>query len=278
MGWYDAFRKSNVSNVDTKNITTSAGAGATAFGDAFKDFGKAMVAQDEADRTYQLNADKLGLEEQKTDADVAYKDAQTVHTTQTTQNEKQTYDDAFQEKENKEAQRLFNEEALKVSSTGGYNTMEEFTQANPELVKNADGTTMSKVEAFYTTKDTTKRDIADKTKDLKQATEINKLTAQLVKSKANQGFVYGQDTDTKIANIVGKAMGLESDMKTWDKDQTTEFIKKTTGIATISKQYGLTPLLATKLYEKQALQEAQLAEQKAKEEVKKPHYTDLKID
>ena len=271
MGWYDAF-KGDVARVDTSKATTSGGAMASAFGDAFTKIGTSVIDKE-------LTDSKLLAQEKQNKLN----DATYAKVTQDTQQGKKTFDDAFNTKKEVEAQELFNDEALSVSATGNYKNMEEFTKANPQLVINADGATMQKVNKYYQDLDKTAINLDMKTRDMNHATQINNLSKQLAKSQANKGFVYGQDTDSKIATIVGKSMGLESDMNTWDTDQKAEFNKKTTGIATISQKYNLTPLLSMKLYEEQELKNAQLAEEKAKEkkaqeEAKKPRWKDLKID
>lgn len=64
----------------------------------------------------------------------------------------------------------FNDEAISVANSGGYKNMDEFSKANPELVKNADGVTMSKIDQYFSgkVKDAFDRSDKDRTYNLQE--------------------------------------------------------------------------------------------------------------
>lgn len=106
------------------------------------------------------------------------------------------------------AQTKFNDEAIEVSVSKGYKNMKEFTEANPELVKNADGSTMAKIDTYFAGKDTTARDLADRLKEIKTATTIQNLQgnvteAQIRAAKGSGGGADGEK-DTKIVDAINK--------------------------------------------------------------------------
>lgn len=108
------------------------------------------------------------------------------------------------------AQTKFNDEAIEQSVSGGYKSMKDFTAAHPELVKNADGATMSKIDTYFAGKDTTARDLADKLKDIKTATTIQNLQgnlteAQIRAAKSSSGGADGEK-DTKIVDAINKTI------------------------------------------------------------------------
>lgn len=110
----------------------------------------------------------------------------------------------------------FNDEAIETSVSGGYKNMAEYTKANPELVKNADGITMSKIEAFYANKDKDATDKADKDRTFKlnedkfkHEVSNDNQTLEISRTKANNGgdggsalpwlkFDYQQERDQKL--------------------------------------------------------------------------------
>ena len=57
MGWYDAFKKTDVANIDTKAL--SGGSAMSAFGDAFKGVGSAMVQDDALEQQKKVDAAKI---------------------------------------------------------------------------------------------------------------------------------------------------------------------------------------------------------------------------
>lgn len=108
------------------------------------------------------------------------------------------------------AQTKFNDEAIEVSVSKGYKNMKEFTDANPELVKNADGVTMAKIDTYFAGKDTTARDLADRLKDIKTATTIQNLQgnvteAQIRAARSGSGGADGEK-DTKIVDAINKTI------------------------------------------------------------------------
>lgn len=106
------------------------------------------------------------------------------------------------------AQTKFNDEAIEVSVSKGYKNMKEFTEANPELVKNSDGSTMAKIDTYFAGKDTTARDLADRLKEIKTATTIQNLQGNVAEAqiRAAKGSGSGADgeKDTKIVDAINK--------------------------------------------------------------------------
>lgn len=111
----------------------------------------------------------------------------------------------------------FNDEAIETSVSGGYKNMAEFTKANPELVKNADGITMSKIEAFYANKDKDAFDRTDKDrtynlqeKKFKHEVNHDNQTLQIARTKAeNGGDGSGssqQEKDSKVVDAINKTI------------------------------------------------------------------------
>lgn len=105
------------------------------------------------------------------------------------------------------AQTKFNDEAIEVSVSKGYKNMKEFTESNPELVKNADGSTMAKIDTYFMGKDTTARDLADKLKEIKTAITIQNLqgnvTEAQIRAAKGSGSVDGEK-DTKVVDAINK--------------------------------------------------------------------------
>ncbi len=109
------------------------------------------------------------------------------------------------------AQTRFNDEAIEVSVSGGYKDMASFTKANPELVKNADGLTMAKIETFYANKAKDAADRADKDRTYelnkrKTDNEIYSTTEQLkiAKTKAAAGDGDAGEKDSKVVDAINK--------------------------------------------------------------------------
>jgi hypothetical protein len=106
------------------------------------------------------------------------------------------------------AQVKFNDEAIEQSVSGGYKNMKEFTVAHPELVKNADGVTMAKIESFYggKDKDAQAKADSDRTYDLNakklqhQISNDNKTLA-IQAQKGSDG-----EKDTKIVDAINKTI------------------------------------------------------------------------
>lgn len=113
-------------------------------------------------------------------------------------------------------QSKFNDEAIETSVSGGYKTMDAFTKANPELVKNADGITMSKIEAFYAAKDKDANDRSDKDRTFKlnedkfkhevsndnQTLEISRIKAK----NGGDGSGSAQEKDSKVVDAINKTI------------------------------------------------------------------------
>lgn len=144
------------------------------------------------------------------------------------------------------AQKLFNDEAVKVSVDGGYKDFKSFREDsnNSELIKNSDGATMKSIEKWFTDKDTTSKDIKTQQKLLNKDKQILALAG----SKKNAGFKYDENTDTKIATQVKTAMGMDAPDFTFTDATKKAYEDAVAGSAKISKAYNLEPSLAIHVY------------------------------
>lgn len=280
MGWYDAYKIDNTSKVNL-NVNSN-GSAAKTFGDAFKEIGSSLIDSENRKKQAAANIKKenlLDIQTQTAKANLANINSETEQKAEewVQKQDNQDYlskafgatskedfeknypldktnsvtpdvikkaDDYFQAK--------FNDEAINTSINGGYKSYKDFATANPELVKNADGTTMAKISKQFADNDifvATLKAQQNETKHQQALLKKDKEILKLTNSAANKGFVYGENTDTKIANIVAKGMGLDTNsMSSWSKDKQAEFMNISTKVALISKTYGLTPLLAIKLF------------------------------
>jgi len=145
------------------------------------------------------------------------------------------------------AQKNFNDEAVKVSVDGGYADFSAFKTANADsqLFKNTDGTTMKSIEKYFNDKDSTLKDIKTQQKLLAKDKQISALAG----SKKNKGFVYDENTDTKIAAQVKTAMGMDAPNFNFDDTTKVAFQNAVAGSAKISKKYNLEPSLAIHVYQ-----------------------------
>ena len=155
-------------------------------------------------------------------------------------------------------QSKFNDEAKNKAVSGGYKDFATFAKENEQLVKMADGTTMAQLDKHFSDKDTSEAKMAAQEAKTQNAIamleikrEINDINAEKNKAQNENGTKYTQETDTKIANIVAKGMGLDmNNIDGWSKDKQAEFYTNTTGIAKIAKEYNVTPLIALDMYTK----------------------------
>ena len=154
----------------------------------------------------------------------------------------------------KAAQSKFNNEAIKVASTGSYGSMKDFVDddKNKLLIQHADGDTMKKIDDYYSSKSTELGKIQTATKDLKVQDKINKLEAEKAKassSKKDKPFKYTEATDAKIAAQVKTMLGLDDSMNVDFSDALSKKYRDTVaGSAEISKTYNLEPSLAIHAY------------------------------
>lgn len=108
------------------------------------------------------------------------------------------------------AQTKFNDEAIEQSVSGGYKNMKEFSAAHPELVKNADGVTMAKIESFYSGKDKDTQAKADS--DRTYALNLKKTDHQIshdnksLALQAQKGGGADGEKDTKIVDAINKTI------------------------------------------------------------------------
>jgi len=105
------------------------------------------------------------------------------------------------------AQTKFNDEAIAQSVSGGFKNMKEFTDAHPELVKNADGVTMAKIEGFYSGKEKDAQDKADKDRTYGlQVSKFNHDVSNDNKTLALQAQKGGSngEKDSKVVDAINK--------------------------------------------------------------------------
>jgi len=291
MGWYDAF-KGHPERVNTMAITSNSGSAAKNFGDAFKDIGKSMQAADaqrskdalfDAQAKFQTTKDKqlnqtlqtqTDTTEQKKIDDAFKKDfnfnsGDTEYQKQLLEFEKpdgvfdsDVSNSALEYANNKIAsdekiaQQNFNDEAIKESSIGNYKDMDSFTKENPTLVKNADGTTMTKIENRFASKKAELAKLEAKNKEILNNKKLLSMQEKLVKAnKGKSGFKYDDKTDAKIAAQVKTALGMDNQLLTFDDAKKKEYQDTVAGAAKISKKYNLEPSLAIHVYENPDLYE-----------------------
>jgi len=112
-------------------------------------------------------------------------------------------------------QTKFNDEAIETSTSGGYKNMDAFVKANPELVKNADGVTMSKIETHFATKDKDAYDRTDKDRNFnlkekefkhKVNNDAASLEVERIKAKKSGSGEGGsrQEKDSKVVDAINK--------------------------------------------------------------------------
>jgi hypothetical protein len=259
MGWYDAFR-GDTARVNVSGVTNDTGSAAKNFGDAFKDIGKTMYdGEMDREKSAVLNLQKQNEqgkiddraskwvqdEDNKDYLSQAFNastkaDLETVYPL----DETNSVDAATREKVNAHFQDKFNNEAINTSIAGEYKTFEEYNKDNSELVRNADGKTMSQISKYFSDKDAALAALKAQEKEVKHATEINKLTAK----NGAGGFKYDENTDAKIAAQVKSALGMDTPDFTMSDKVKVEYQNAVAGSAKISKAYNLEPSLAIHVY------------------------------
>ena len=275
MGWYDAYRKDNATAAVLNTITSDSGSGAKHFGDAFVDFSKSLMDSEDAKDKSKLVGLQTTNEQNKLDTFTDTKNQQQFDDAFSKSylgyKNKAEYDEALQNgtldvsnvsptalKQDAFAQGKFNDEAIEQSVIKPYKDMQEFVTTNPELVKNADGVTMSKIEKYFSGKDTTLATLSAKEKEIKNATALAKMQAKLVKAQSNNNkdaFKYTEKTDAKIASQVKTAMGMDVPDFSFSDATKKEYEDAVSGSAKISKQYNLEPSLAIHVYQNPDLYE-----------------------
>jgi hypothetical protein len=264
MPFYDAY-KGNVAGVDVR--LDPSGSAAKSFGDAFANYGRSL-REEQASRTRQerVNAatqtladelkDKQAAKEQQTIDDsltAAFGDYATPKDYRQNVGGLELASPEVKQKLDAHFQNKFNDEAVKVSVTGGYDDFKGFTSANPELVQNADGTTMAKIEQYFAGKDKRVATAKAAEEDAKHQKELLKMQEKVVKAQkaakgGKGGFKYTENTDAKIAAQVKTAMGMDAPDFTFTDANKKEFQDTVAGSSKISKKYGLEPSLAIHVY------------------------------
>lgn len=273
MSWYSDAFVSDLSKVKTDNI--KAGAGLSSLGDAFSKIGTTMKddkLQEKKNELIdsQLKTEKLNQEAKTQNIDDAY-----GATTQkaiddaylSNLDDKGKFDDkdgtigvpvnqvsfaaknqalAFGKEADEKAQKNFNDVAIKTSST--YDDWDKFKTANPELIENADGSTIQTIKKTFS-------DNTQQIKDLKYQKTINLLSAKLTKAEisaakksTDKKFKYTQETGVKIKNLIKTSLGMDNELTSFDDAKQKEFNSMIVGVSALSKKYNLEPIPAYNLY------------------------------
>jgi len=289
MGWYDAYKPTHVNRVNVLPMTSSSGSAAKNFGDAFTKIGDSMLKVDKARSNEALIGAQTKL--QNTKQKVQDFNLASLNDTKT----QKSIDDAFSsdytryrtkdafethlkedniggfdlasapakkealdyfKKQDDLAQSKFNDTAIESSVTGGYKDMKTFVEKNPELVKNADGVTMAKIDKYFSSKDTTAAKLQSQKEKADTARKLLAMQAKLNKDKkTGGGFKYDASVDSKIAAQVKTAMGMDAPNFNFDDSVKKEYQDTVSGAAKISKKYNLEPSLAIHVYENPDLYE-----------------------
>lgn len=260
--FYDAY-KGDVARVNVHGLNPG-GSAAKSFGDAFASFGKSMqeaearnsrMARYDAD-TKSLNDETAAKQQARGQAEIddALVGAFGDYTTKDEFNKNvggiELASPDVKQKMEQYYQGRFNDEAVKVSVTGGYDDFKGFKGANPDLVQNADGTTMAKIEQYFAGKDKRTATAKAAEKEAKYAKELLKMQAKVTKAAkgGKGGFEYTEQTDAKIAAQVKTAMGMDAPDFTFTDAKKKEYEDSVSGAAKISKKYNLEPSLAIHVY------------------------------
>lgn len=274
MGWYDAFG-GKPEKINMSTVTSDTGSAAKNFGDAFVNFGKNMreveserVKQDFVNTQTTLKENELETKAEKWVQEEDNKDYLTQAFASANPDElKQNHpldstnsvDAETMQKATKHFQDKFNDEAIESSATGGYADMKAFMadDKNAELVKNADGATMLKIDKYFSDK-------SNNLKEIKHATAIQKMQAKVAKASKTGGgkddsFKYTEVTDAKIASQVKTALGMDAPDFTFTDVTKKAYENAVAGSAAISKKYFLEPSLAIHVYQNPDLYEEKTA-------------------
>lgn len=275
-GWYSDAFPSNMARVNTQNIKGSKGNAAVAFGDAFKDIGKLidqsgtdekknklldMQIQNEQSKIDQKAEDWVQQQDDKAYLAEAFSrpnmqsfknnykvDETNMPSPEAIQQVNQYYKGKEQELQQADiwAQKQFNNEAVQVSSK--YDDYKAFAKENPDLIENADGTTIQSIKSSLNT------DKAQ-TAALKHQKVINDLNAKIdkaelkaLKKDADKSFKYTQETGSKIRLLVKDKLGMDKDSFVMNDDTSAKFDTMVTEISALSKEYSLEPNLAYDLW------------------------------
>jgi hypothetical protein len=260
--FYDAY-KGNVGGVDVRlNTTGSAG---KSFGDAFAAFGRTLRGV-EAERAKQ---ERYGLETQVLQESLAdtqakreqeqidkalmnaFGEYQTPEAYKASVGGLELASPEVREKMDTYYQSRFNDEAVRTSVAGGYESFDAFKDANPDLVQNADGKTMTSIEKYFADKDKTMAALKAQEKETKHAKELLAMQAKVTKAQKASGsdaFKYTEQTDAKIAAQVKTAMGMDAPDFDFTDAKKKEYENSVAGAAKISKMYNLEPSLAIHVY------------------------------
>ena len=280
MGWYDAF-SGDVARVNTSGVTSDTGNGAKAFGDAFSGFGdnlykreldkeKSAVLdlqkQNEQNKINSFQSDQEQKAEdwvQKEDNKDYLNEAWGATSREDFKNNYKLDDtnsvdvatlkaaDAIFVEREKKAQDNFNNEAINTSVTGGYTDFKDFSTKNPELIKNADGITMSKIEKNFASKDTTSAKLLAQVKDVKHQQALLKKDKEIVKligSKENKEYKYSEKTDKDIVSIVAKSSGMDAPDYSMTDAKKLKFETTIAGASAIAQKYNVMPTMAVYMY------------------------------
>ena len=208
MGWYDAYKPTNVSRVNVDKMGSNSGSAAKGLGDAFTSIGDSMLKVDKA------------RDDEKTNKFInAYRDAQTTGV----------------KKSNKAFDTTNELKNKKIEADTGY------TNANTGLIS-------KKLNAFDKNNEINQNNTKAKTAyTQKQTDEYDKLLDSKI-AKNDKSFKYTEKTDAKIASQVKTAMGMDAPNFNFDDSVKKAYQDTVAGSAQISKKYNLEPSLAIEVY------------------------------
>lgn len=232
MSWYSDAFKSNMGNVNIKNISSNSGSEFKEFGDAFKDIGKSMVESGDATQKKELRdiqvaeAKQKAIDNELLSTALSTKDKTVYQNTIDAKNKqlqkdyeakKAEYDDRIwtkpfvsepqkptdiklsaeaQSKADKIFQDNFNNEAIKTAFSGKYTTSKDFADNNSELIKYADGKTIAEIND--------KLDNPDKKLKGIQIQNLEKAQEEKDKASAFYKDAFGITDTTQLKEIAKK--------------------------------------------------------------------------
>ena len=262
MGWYDAYKPTNVSRVNVDKMGSNSGSAAKGLGDAFTSIGDSMLKVDKA------------RDDEKTNKFInAYRDAQTTgvkksnkafDTTNELKNKKieadTGYTNANTNLTGKKVKAFDTTNELKnkkIEADTGY------TNANTGLIS-------KKLNAFDKNNEINQNNTKAKTAyTQKQTDEYDKLLDSKI-AKNDKSFKYTEKTDAKIASQVKTAMGMDAPNFNFDDSVKKAYQDTVAGSAQISKKYNLEPSLAIEVYANRDKYDFSGSKLTLKKEVKEP--------
>jgi len=243
MGWYDAYKPTNVSRVNVANMSSDTGNAAKGLGDAFTSIGDSM-----------LKVDKARSDEKKSDAQTALLNSQA----KLSKSKKTNIDNingAFDETNNLKNKSIKADTDYKTANTGlvtkKVNAFDETNHLKNESIK-ADtayktantGLVTKKADVFDDNNKNTQDNIKAKTAYTEKQTEDYDKTLDIKSASKDKTL----QKNNSIARQVKTAMGLDNSIKPMTQAQKTEYEDATMGATVLAKKYNLSPSEAIVYY------------------------------